>query len=540
MNAASSENRMPTGRESCACGHEIISLLPELSSTHMTNVMASRLSPEHLERIARQLVEELGYRFASLVARNNGRGARLDYWFYHAAGMPWLVLRVDLAPECRELPSISQQVHAVDWHERSIEDLFGLSFTGHPKLGDFVLHEEWPEGTNPMLPDFDASIRPREREIDPHWEPEKILQTPGAFVMPIGPVYSDFAESAQFFLETVGEDVVRMVTRFHFKYRGIEKHAEGRQISDVLLTAERFSGSSAVAHATAFCRAVEAALNIAVPPRAEAIRLIAAEVERIRHHFGLLSDICHSTGMIVPSAEVDILEEDALRLSARWAGHRYLYGLVTSGGVTRDYSDTELSALKREIDHLIGRAQGLRDHLETTSSFLDRFEGVGTVPLESACQLGLVGPVARASGLQGDLRVYSPYGHYAAINQQTLAPKEALEPEGDGYARIRVLFAELASAADWIKHTVEALPGGPVMAPMSDATGEGLGYVEAPKGAAFHFVELGKGLFVRRWHITSPSFVNWHGFHLAAENFAFQDFPIMMATFGLSIAESDK
>jgi len=87
-------------------------------------------------------------------------------------------------------------VHAADWHERETEDLFGIEFEGHPRLGDFVLHEDWPEGVNPMRPAFDGAHPPTERVSDPRWRPPAIVEAPGAFTMPVGPVFSDFAESA--------------------------------------------------------------------------------------------------------------------------------------------------------------------------------------------------------------------------------------------------------------------------------------------------------------------------------------------------------
>lgn len=517
----------------------LASLLPNVTLTEPANLATATIAAAILPSVTAELVKDFAYRVATLVVRSHEKTFTLDYWFYSIDGSPWLRLRVELPEGIRELPSISEQAHAVDWHERYAEDLFGLTFTGHPKLGDFVLHEEWPEGANPMLSDFDASALLIDKEVDPQWQPEKILQTSGAFVMPIGPVYSDYAESAQFFLETVGEDVVRMIPRLHFKYRGIEKHAEGQALDRAVLTAERFSGSSAVAHATALCQAAEMAVHVDVPPRAQAIRLVAAELERFRHHLAILSDICHSTGMIVPSADVDVLEEDALRLSARWAGHRYLYGLICPGGVSRDFSAAEMAALQSDIDEFSRRADRLRRHLEITSSFLDRFEGVGVVPLANARKLGLVGPIARASAWATDLRIYRPYGFYGVAAGIGSPPLEAMESEGDGYARIRVLFSELFTATDWMRRAIKHMPDGPIRNALPDSDGEAIGYVEAPKGAAIHFLELSAGR-VKRWQITSPSFVNWHGFHLAAENFAFQDFPIMMASFGLSIAESDR
>jgi Ni,Fe-hydrogenase III large subunit len=115
------------------------------------------------------------------------------------------------------------------------------------------------------------------------------------------------------------------------------------------------------------------------------------------------------------------------------------------------------------------------------------------------------------------------------------------EQEGDGYARLRVLFSEAEQSANIIRQVASSLPSGPTICPPFEVTpGAALGWVEAPKGATFHWVRTGEDGRVVRYRITPPSFTNWHGFHLAAENFAFQDFPIIMATFGLSNAESDR
>jgi len=172
-----------------------------------------------------------------------------------------------------------------------------------------------------------------------------------------------------------------------------------------------------------------------------------------------------------------------------------------------------------------------------TSSFLDRLEGVGIVAREEALSYGLVGPIARASGVATDLRCGLPYGAYRG-GPALVVP---CEEQGDGYARLRVLFAEAEQSALLVQQTAVALPGGPVRASRNAvAVGEALGWAEAPSGAAFHWLRLDERGRVGRYRVTSPAFVNWHGFHLAAEEFAFQDFPIIMASFGLSNAECDR
>jgi Ni,Fe-hydrogenase III large subunit/Ni,Fe-hydrogenase III component G len=484
------------------------------------------------------LFNDLGYAFATLVVEEHGSDQvwSLTYVFYDSAGGDWAMadLRQPLAD--MTVPSISERVHAADWHEREAEDLFGLVFEGHPKLGEFVLHEEWPEGVNPMRKAFDAREPLAMREPDPRWQPDTIVQAPGAFAMPIGPVFSDFAEAAHFLLETVGEDVIVTVPRFFYKYRGVEKIAEGQPAEHALLLAERFSGSSAFAHGLAFCQVVETIGEAEVPPRARALRTLLAELERLRHHAAAITGICGSTALAVATSQAAILEEDLLRLSGAFAGHRYLFGLLQLGGMTRDLATDACARLADEAGEILDRMRELERMLRYSSSFLDRLEEVGMVARAPAFDYGLVGPIARASGVVRDLRKLHPYAAYDGV--EFVVPTEQ---EGDGYARLRVLFREAEQAVAIIRQIATDLPQGPVAAPTAaPRAGVALGAVEAPLGAAFHWVRLREDGVVVRWRITPPSFTNWHGFHLAAENFAFQDFPIIMASFGLSNVECDR
>ena len=174
--------------------------------------------------------------------------------------------------------------------------------------------------------------------------------------------------------------------------------------------------------------------------------------------------------------------------------------------------------------------------LRYSSSFLDRLEEVGIVTEDKTRSYGLVGPIARASGVARDIRKLFPYAAYASINFSV-----PIEQEGDGYARLRILFAEAEQSAAIIGDVLSSLPQGPVrMDQVRLRAGAALVAVEAPLGAAFHWLRLDEDGKVIRYRVTPPSFTNWHGFHLAAENFAFQDFPIILASFGLSNAECDR
>jgi formate hydrogenlyase subunit 5 len=490
---------------------------------------------DSLAAVAAWLFAELGFAFATLVVEEGASDWSLTHVFYGGADQGWAYVHFSQPLADMTVPSITDRVHAADWHEREAEDLFGLVFEGHPKLGEFVLHEEWPEGVNPMRRGFDASQPLTMRELDPKWQPETIVEAPGAFAMPVGPVFSDFAEAAHFLLETVGEDVIVTTPRFFYKYRGVEKIAEGQAADHALLLAERFSGSSAFAHGLAFCQALETICGVEMPARAQALRTLLAELERFRHRVTAIAGICGSTALAVATSQAQILEEDLLRLTAAFAGHRYLFGVLQPGGLTGDFADDLCLRLADEVRAIFERLSELERMLRFSSSFLDRLEEVGMVARESALHYGLVGPIARASGISRDLRKLSPYAAYGEVDFEVPG-----EVEGDGYARLRVLFREAEQAVAIIGQIAATLPRGPVKATTGWQAGAALGAVEAPLGAAFHWVRLGPDGRVLRWHITPPSFTNWHGFHWAAENFAFQDFPIIMASFGLSNAECDR
>ncbi len=483
------------------------------------------------------LVQDAGYVFATLIAdERTGCGVTLTYVFYQDSTSPRLDVDIVLDPHEGSVPSISALVHAADWHEREVEDLFGLHFEGHPRLGEFVLHEDWPEGLNPMRRDFNPTQVLEHRDEQATWSAPTIVTAPGAFAMPVGPVFSDFAESAQFLLETVGEDVIHTIPRLFYKYRGIEKIAEGQSIDRVLLIAERFSGTSAFAHGLGFCQAIETILQCEVPRRARALRSVFAELERLRHHIATITAVCGSTALAVANSQAALIEEELLRLSGAVAGHRYLFGQVVPGGLARDLADEHRRLLLTAIGDAAGKLRVLRDMLRVSSSFLDRLEEVGVVTPDKALEYGLVGPVARASGSDRDMRTLFPYAGYDVAK-----PVVPTRHQGDGYARLRVLYREAEQSVAIIRTVLEALPGGAIAAaPATPRAGAALGVVEAPLGAAFHWVRLGDAGMVERYRVTPPSFTNWHGFHLAAENFAFQDFPIILASFGLSNAECDR
>ena len=490
-----------------------------------------------LQALSSFLFWDHGCAFGGIIAEEHPDCWQLHYLFLLPTS-GWIEILLSLPLSVAAVPSIVAEVHSSDWHEREIEDLFGIQFEKHPRLGDFVLHDQtWHEGIDPMRKSFSASKPQLEPQVDPGWQPVLVVNDPGSFAMPVGPVYEGgIGESLHFLLETVGEDVVRAVPRLFYNYRAVEKIAEGKPVPEVLLLAERFSATSAFAHSLAFCHAIEKVCSVRAPERAALLRVVLCELERLRHHAGAISAICTSTALAVPAAHAAIIEEELLRASCVFAGHRYLFGLNVPGGLSRDFETSDCESLLLAVNKAEKELRILDRRLHYSSSFLDRLEDVGVVSGENARDLNLVGPIGRASGQYCDLRKACPYTGYERLSFDV-----PCETEGDGYARLRILFAEATQSVKLMDQAIRALESGKVRVPCDDGCpGAALGWTEAPRGATLHWVRINEAGSVERYHAITPSFNNWLGFHVAAENFAFQDFPIILATWGLSATECDR
>ena len=188
-----------------------------------------------------------------------------------------------------------------------------------------------------------------------------------------------------------------------------------------------------------------------------------------------------------------------------------------------------------KLQKVLKKLNELEKRLRVSSSFLDRLEEVGIVAQRDATVYGLLGPVARASGLVRDLRRAQPYSGYE--NFEFDVPGEQ---EGDGYARLRMLFAEARQSVRIMEQAVAVLQSGTSMNQSNFELARH--WAGSRHRAAAHFIGCGwtEDGKIARYRIVPPSFANWHGFHLSVEKFAFQDFPIILSTFDLSVAENDR
>ena len=422
-------------------------------------------------------------------------------------------------------PALTPSLPAAFWYEREIHDLFGVVPEGHPRLDPLVLPGE-------LFPRPGAAAAPERIDPDEHAIARHVIG-PGLFTIPHGPVRSGVFESVEYLVETPGEDIPHLSVRPYYKHRGIEKRFEGMSVRDGVLLAERVEGIASVAHALAYCHAVERLTGCTPPWPARLVRVLHAELERLANHLDVAVKLCDAAGLAVATARFGLHKERVLRLTGRLCGSRFGRGVVIPGGV-RALPDgtgllTDLGALERDIE---------RDRrlLMATSSFLDRLRGTGPLPAERAREHGALGPVARASGFVDDVRVNRPYDAYEVLG----TPPAARDDDGDALARLEVRWDEVSGSFHLLRQAADELAdvaGGPASVPLpgDGVSGRAVGWAEAPQGEVLHEVWLSDGVITR----CRPRSASLHNLALFHEVFAgdiLTDFPFIEASFGLSIA----
>lgn len=461
---------------------------------------------------------------------------RVDHVFW-LPGQPGLeVLRIHLPAEDPTYPSLVPVLPAVHWDEREALDLFGITALGHPDPRRLVLPDDWPAGLHPLRKDVPWNVHPPSVSGS-GWAP-RVAHGEGIVLMPVGPIHAGIIESGHFAFSLMGEGILHLDVRLFQKHRGLEKVMEGLRWADVAEVVERTCACCSASHQAAWSEAVEQVLDWKLPPRAQFLRTILLECERLYNHLNDIAAIPAGTGFTVAAMEGAALKEGMLRLQRQAFGHRYLFGTIRPGGVVADLPDAVVPDLRSQLVQLrmqLGRlAQRMRRH----PGFMDRVRGAGVLSRQTAEDLGAVGPSARASGIARDLRVDRPYLAY-----QALAPQVVTEDGGDVGARLNVRFRETEVTFELLDRLLYGLPAGPSQSPVPDdaerAEGLGIGCNESPRGANTHYVQFRAGR-IARYRIRSASFANWPLLLEASPGNLIGDFPLINKSFELCYACCDR
>jgi len=478
-----------------------------------------------LQSGARELLEA-GFRLALVAGHDDGHGLRVVYTF--CAGPPdrRAELQVRLDPDRPAVPSLAAWSFPASRFERELADLFGITPVGHPFLRPLVLHQHWPRGWHPMR--HNAGPPPPMR-LDAKPFPFVTVEGPGVYEIPVGPVHAGLIEPGHFRFFVVGETILKMKARLWFVHRGIEKLFEGRPVANGVTLAERISGDTAAGHTLAYCLAVEEALGIELPEDARLLRALLVELERVTNHVGDLGALCNDVGFGVAHARALILREQLLRLASELTGHRLLRGAIRPGGAAlrRLPTDTELAEIAARVEDLVGLAI-------SNTVVMDRFKGTAVLSRDDAEAIGVLGVVARASGIALDARVAHPSCDLGA----GLSP--VVEEAGDVAARFSVRAREVAISLQLVAELAGRVSSLNACSPVPGRPGgSGLGIVESWRGTIVHRAEVDATGRLTRYKIVDPSFLTWPALSVALADTIVPDFPLANKSFNLSYAGND-
>lgn len=423
----------------------------------------------------------------------------------------WIMVRVEVPSGSREFPSVSPKVPAAVWSEREVQDMYGLKAVGIIDDRNLVLPDDWPRDVHPLCKDgMDYRYRP---EPTCDVENYEFLSETGEHetrVVPMGPLHITSDEPGHFRLFVEGEDIIDADYRLFFIHRGMEKCAETRMdYNQVSFLAERICGICGYAHSTAYAETIEHSLGIPVPQRAQVIRAIALETERLHSHFLNLGLVCHYCGFDTGFQHFFRTREKAMDIAAILTGGRKTYGLNLIGGVRRDVlAEQSLETLKL-LDELEKEFDDLLDEMVSTPNFMKRAKGVGILDRKIARDFSPVGPMMRGSGYARDVRWNHPFDGYKLVADHH---KPITQDSCDVLGRTLVRAGEIKDSIAIIRELLQMdLPKGPILTENWDYKPYkfAIGYAEAPRGEDVHFSMVGDNKKVYRWRCKASTYSNW-------------------------------
>jgi Ni,Fe-hydrogenase III large subunit len=351
-------------------------------------------------------------------------------------------------------------------------------------------------------------------------------------------VHAGIIEPGHFRFGVAGEPVLYLQLRLFYVHKGTEKRFEHLPWRHTLWLAESISGDTAVGHALAYSHAIERLAGVDVPARAQALRVVLLELERLYNHIADIGALATDVAFSVPASRAQSQREGLVRLYERLFGMRLLRGTVAFGGVRHDLTVEGRDALRRHLAGLEPEFDRLIELLIDSGSFTDRVDSTGVLSNQAVRDLGIAGMAARASGFDADFRRDHPHDAYGGLRFDV-----PVEHGGDVRARLMIRAREVGQSFRIVTQVLDSLPDSPVRAAMPVALPVGssaLGWVEAWRGPCVHWVATdGRGQLTRV-KVTDPSFLNWPGLIHAVPGNIIPDFPVINKSFNLSYSGNDR
>jgi Ni,Fe-hydrogenase III large subunit/Ni,Fe-hydrogenase III component G len=497
----------------------------------------ARVSIADIRASTTVLLEQPGVRLAAVFAedRVEAEGVFRNYYVFERRGEPcYLILMGSIPGHEPRFPSLAPALPAVNWQEREIQDWLGIEAEGHPNPRRVALHDHWPD-VHPLRKDFSIAT------VLPDFEGESHVYRPtlgeGVFQVPVGPVHAGIIEPGHFNFAVAGEPILYLQLRMFYKHKGTEKLFEQLPVPKAVFLAESVSGDSAFSHGTAFCQAVEKGAEMEVPFRAEVMRTILLELERIYNHVADIGAIAMDVGFVVANYHAGRVREMVLGVNANLTGSRLLRAMVCVGGVRRDWNGEQIHQLSTAMDIVEREFRDLVALISSSDSTRDRLERTGCLSAEKARALGVVGVGGRASGIDLDVRRDHPYAAYAHLEWRI-----PVYQEGDVLRRMQVRIDEVFESIGLIRDAVNNLPAGPHRAPAGVVPPGryALSAVEGWRGEILYWVRTGAGNRLERCKVKDPSLNNWPALVEAVQGNIIADFPVINKSFNLSYSGTDR
>jgi len=478
-------------------------------------------------------VRDAGGRLVTLWGSDNtdrGAGFAVMAAFVAAGGVR--VLELSLAAG-EPYPEIAGLFPAAGRMQRALHDLLGLVAEGARDTRPWLRHGAWREGEFPLRRDFDASAARNNAPADYRFVR---VEGDGVHEIPVGPIHAGIIEPGHFRFSIVGEKVLRLEERLGYVHKGIDRRFAAFAIGEGHRLAGRVSGDSAVAFQWAYAQAAEAAAGAEPPPRAQWLRALMLERERVANHLGDLGALGNDAALAFALSQFMRLKEDWLRLNAEAFGHRMAWDRIVPGGVDADLTGPAAARMLEQADAIEAEVRVLREIFDESSSLQDRFITTGRLTPDQAHAFGVTGLAGRASGQAFDLRCDMPCAPYGE-----LAVRKVVFDAGDVAARVKVRFEELIESLRLIREIVRRLPPGELRRELAlpPARAFGVGLVEGWRGEAFVALEAGEGGAIRRCHAHDPSWHAWPAVEHAVIGNIVPDFPLINKSFNLSYSGQD-
>ncbi|HEX7481267.1 MAG TPA: hypothetical protein VF331_25925 [Polyangiales bacterium] len=469
-------------------------------------------------------------------------GARVAALFAHAPASGELELYVVLATNAHgtlqvaraqlrgdAYPALTPQCTQVHLFERELAENWGLRPEGHPWLKPVRFTKSRREGHDAWERSDGAQITVGVADF---------YRVRGAEVheVAVGPVHAGIIEPGHFRFQCHGEQVFALEISLGYQHRGVERALVGGPNPRTIHYMETLAGDTTVGHTTAYCQAVEALSGASISARAAALRVVGLELERLANHTGALGALAGDIGFLPTAAFCGRLRGDFLNLTASLCGNRFGRGLVRPGGVRFDLEPQQINELLQRIEAARRDVEQAVDLLWNTPSVQARFEQTGVLSQELARELGLVGVVARACGIEQDVRRDFPTGLYRFAQLPT-----AVSQTGDVFARAYVRWLEIERSVELVRDVLGSLPAGAICIPAPAVRAEQLcvSLVEGFRGEICHVALSDAGGRLATYKVVDPSFHNWAGLAMALRNQQISDFPLCNKSFDLSYCGHD-